>query len=285
MVSQSVSARSDRFAAYPQRDVLRDGTRVRIGALLPQDREAVAEGYLGLSPESKRNRFLSATPELSSSMLERLVDDVDGIDHVALVAFVQEGNRLQPVGIGRMVRYPGMPDTADIAFTVKDEWHGRGIATILAQRLCEHAPLGITHLLTEVAADNPAPLKILGKLGEMQVHRAGGGILDVEVALSGQHLRLTPPAEGERLHPLLADYARQILRMRDLVCDELRAMPAMQWPSMQWTALQLSAMQWPGMHWLAELTDDDREGEKSGPDLADAGAAAEGSPGEPDEQS
>lgn len=52
MVSQSVSARSDRFAAYPQRDVLRDGTRVRIGALLPQDREAVAEGYLA----SRRSR-------------------------------------------------------------------------------------------------------------------------------------------------------------------------------------------------------------------------------------
>ena len=220
-----------RLSNASEADALRDRTLAWIGPLLPGDREMLAEGYLELSEESKRRRFLTAIPELTPPLLDRLVDQVDGIDHVALLVFVEVGAALHPVAIGRIVRYSEMPDTADIAFTVKDAWHGKGIATLLARRLCENAPEGITHLLTEVAADNPAPLAILGKLGVMQVHSAGDGVLDVEVALSGEHLRLTPPPEGQRLHPLLAQYAQQILHMRDLVCEELLRLTPLQWPA------------------------------------------------------
>lgn len=229
MSTQPISVPRERITALCEREDLRDGTRAWFGPLLAEDRELLAEGYLRLSPASQRSRFLTSVPRLSESMLDRLVDDVDGIDHVALVAFVKTGSGIEPVGVGRMVRYEKMPDTADIAFTVQDAWQGRGIASILARRLCQVRPEGIEHLLTEVAADNPAPLRILEQLGEMQVHRAGEAILDVEVALSGEHLRLEPPPDGERLHPLLSDYARQILRTRDLVCDELARLAPLPW--------------------------------------------------------
>lgn len=229
MPSRSLPRHHERITVLCEREALPDGTPVWVGPLLPSDRAALAEEYLKLSPSSKRSRFLAAVPALTDDMLDHLVDQVDGIDHVALVVFVEQGRRMHPVGIGRMVRYAERPDTADIAFTVQDAWQGRGIASLLARVLCERAPEGITHLLTEVAADNPAPLKILGKLGEMQVHRAGYGVLDVEVALGGETLRLEPPADGERLHPLLAAYARQILKTRDLVCDELARLSPLNW--------------------------------------------------------
>ncbi|WP_162199922.1 GNAT family N-acetyltransferase [Nostocoides jenkinsii] len=229
MPTPTVPRFSARLTALCERERLPDGTPVWVGPLLQTDRDMLAEEYLKLSPNSKRSRFLSAIPALTDDMLDRLVDDVDGVNHVALVVFVEQNKVISPIAIGRIVRYPEMTDTADIAFTVQDAWHGRGIATLLARLLCERAPEGITHLLTEVAADNPAPLKILGKLGEMQVHRAGYGVLDVEVALSGEHLRLTPPAEGQRLHPLLAAYARQILHTRDVICDELVKLSPLSW--------------------------------------------------------
>ena len=48
---------------------LTDGTRAFIWPLLPQDREALRDGYEGLSPESRNHRFLSSVP--AGGRLER----------------------------------------------------------------------------------------------------------------------------------------------------------------------------------------------------------------------
>jgi len=55
-------------------------------------------------------------------MLDRLVDDVDGVDHVALELFgLPEDGGEVPAGIARIVRYRDRLDTADVAVTVTDE--------------------------------------------------------------------------------------------------------------------------------------------------------------------
>ena len=202
---------------------LPDGTRAWLGPVLRSDREALAQEYLTLSEEAKWHRFLSAVPHLTPSMLDQLVDDVDGGNHVALVAFVETPGGVAPVGIGRIVRYEDQPDAADIALTVKDAFHNRGIATAMARELVELAPEGVTHLLTEVAADNPAPVAILGKLGEMRTLGTGEGVLDVEVDITGAGLPDREP-EGGRLHPVLSAPWRRGMWLRDRVCDELGRM-------------------------------------------------------------
>jgi hypothetical protein len=57
-----------------------DRVMARLGAL--------AQGYDRLSTESQFHRFLTGTPHLSEALLDRLVDGVDGVDHVALVLFL-----------------------------------------------------------------------------------------------------------------------------------------------------------------------------------------------------
>lgn len=206
---------ADRVNALVEHVHLRDGTNAWVGPLLHSDREDLAREYRTLSFASKRHRFLSAIRELSPAMLDHLVDGVDGVNHVAWVIFAEQAGGLVPAGIGRIVRHREKPDTADVAVTVKDEWQGRGVATALMPVLAAHCPPGVNHILTEVADDNPAPLAMLRRVGPTRVHRAGAGVIDVEVDLHGEGPLQLPAADGQRLHPVLDDPSRAPLRRRD----------------------------------------------------------------------
>lgn len=144
------------------------------------------EGYERLSADSKFQRFVSPIPQLSESLLDQLVDSVDGVDHVAYYLFVEDWHDL-PVGIGRIVRYPDEPDLADIAVTVQDEWQGRGIATALVAFLVEHRPVGVTRLETVVADDNPASLALLRRIGPAEVTHSQG-VHEVRILLGEEQL-------------------------------------------------------------------------------------------------
>ncbi len=201
--------------------VLPDGTRCWIWPLLPTDREALVREFETLSLETRRRRFLGPVVHLTDKMLKHLVDEVDGIDHVALVLMAEVGDDLLPVGVARCVRYPNEPQAADVAVTVKDAWQGRGVGTALLRALMVHRPAGVTHLLTEVASDNPASLAMLRRLGPMRTFDAGQGVLDVEVQLVPNTTLEVPT--GDRLHPALTETWRPALRTRDTVCTWLTA--------------------------------------------------------------
>lgn len=165
--------------------LLRDGTPAMIWTLSPNDGQGLQENYKGLSQQSRYNRFLSTVATLSDGMLRRLVDDVDGQDHQALVltAFPDEEPEVA-AGIGRLVRYRDDPEAADVAVTVKDDWQGRGVASALLNELIAERPDGIRKLLTYVTASNTASLRMLQRLGDMQTLPAGPNILEVRVDLT-----------------------------------------------------------------------------------------------------
>lgn len=165
--------------------VLRDGTRATISPARREDRDLLRASYATLSPESQFHRFLTAVPELTDAMLHRLVDDVDWIDHVALVLTVHPPvGPPEKVAIARVIRYDDRPEAADVAVTVLDAWHGRGIATVLLDELMRLRPPGVNRLVTVVADDNPAAVSMLARLGETTVTPSGSGSLEVHVALA-----------------------------------------------------------------------------------------------------
>jgi RimJ/RimL family protein N-acetyltransferase len=170
---------------------LRDGTRAilwPLGSDRPElrarDRQLLRAHYEQLSADSKYHRFLGAMPHLTDTMLHRLVDEVDGVDHVALVLFVVgPENVSEPVGIARMIRYPDRPAAADVAVTVLDAWQGRGVATALLDALMQRRPPGVTQIVTEVGEDNAPSRAMLRRLGETTESRASGGVIEVSVEL------------------------------------------------------------------------------------------------------
>lgn len=165
--------------------VLRDGTVAMVWPLSPDDGMGLQQVYSHLCPESRYRRFLTVAPTLSKQVLHLLVDEVDGVDHVALVlvAFPDEDPE-QLVGVARMMRYPGCRTVADVAVTVSDTWHGRGVATALLGELVEQRPVGVTELLTEVACENKASFAMLSRLGTVHTALTGSGVREVRVQLT-----------------------------------------------------------------------------------------------------
>ena len=163
---------------------LADGSLALIWPLHAEDREALREGYEHLSADARFHRFLAAVPHLSDTLLDHLVDEVDGVDHVALaLVVIDEDHRGEPVGVARMIRYSERPTAADVAVTVLDEWQGRGVATALLDELMRQRPVGVTQIVTTVTSDNEASLAMLRRLGETTTTPAGINRLDVVVDL------------------------------------------------------------------------------------------------------
>ena len=210
---------------------LRDGTSAFVLPLLRTDKATLAAEFETLAPESRRRRFLAPVLHLSDAMLEHLVDDVDGIDHVALVLCVETSPDVyDPVALARMVRYTDAPDAADLAVTVKDSWQGRGIATVLLGVLMRRRPVGVDRIVTEVFNDNRASLLMLHRLGDATVEDLGASVSRVVVELKTDAVphesRVSVPVAvpapagvGEKRNWPLHDPARRhTLRTRDQVC-------------------------------------------------------------------
>ncbi len=109
---------------------LRNGTRVIVRALLPEDREHLAEAYRRLSPQARYNRFWTHTGEvIGEKMLDRLLD-LKPATHQAWAVLIP--TRAFPgVGVASWWRSAQNPDEAEFSATVLDGDHGCGIGTLL----------------------------------------------------------------------------------------------------------------------------------------------------------
>jgi RimJ/RimL family protein N-acetyltransferase len=90
--------------------------------------------------------------------------NADFINHVALVAVVEEGERSVIVGGGRYIIV--QPGQAEVAFAVVDEYQGQGIGAALMRHLAAIARgAGLRRLMAEVLPENTPMLKVFEKCG------------------------------------------------------------------------------------------------------------------------
>ena len=158
---------------------LRDGTCLAARPIEPGDKPALASFFARLSDESRYRRFLGPKPKLSSRDLAFLTE-VDGDRHVALVALDGDG---AIVGVARYAAWLDRPGHSEIAFAVADDWHGRGLATALVERLVAHAGrAGIATLTASTLADNAAAQALLRRFG-FSLRRTSAGVAEFELEL------------------------------------------------------------------------------------------------------
>jgi RimJ/RimL family protein N-acetyltransferase len=180
-------ARAD--ASGEVRVELRDGSAAIVRPIRPTDRDAVRQGFDGLSEQSRYQRFLTPMAELSESQL-RYLTDVDHHDHEALIAF--DAATGAPVGVARFVRLDDRT-SAEAAITVVDEWQGRGVGTALAHLLADRARAeGVERLTSLLLASNRPMRDLLASLGPADTTAEGGATIEVTVELPqegiGEHM-------------------------------------------------------------------------------------------------
>lgn len=161
---------------------LRDGAQVLIRPIRPTDGPLLADGFDRLSDRSRFFRFLAPKRELTPAELHYFTQ-IDHVDHEALVALSLADGRA--VGVARYIRDAGDRSAADLAVTVVDDWHRRGIATQLLTLLSERAVLaGVRRYTVLVAADNLAVFALLRSLGfDMHGVHTGDGTVEGRVPI------------------------------------------------------------------------------------------------------
>jgi acetyltransferase len=172
---------------------LRDGRRVTLRPVLPQDAELEQGLVRRLSVQARYNRFFVPIRELPQNVLEQLAH-VDHRHHVALVAETFVDGIAQAVGEAQYVVDDSTRD-CEFAVVVADEWQRQGIATRLVESLIEHArDAGLRHMVGDVLATNDAMLTMMRKLG-FSVRTQPGDARVVQVRLD---LRAESTIERQR---------------------------------------------------------------------------------------
>jgi RimJ/RimL family protein N-acetyltransferase len=144
---------------------LRDGTVLEIRPIRSDDKELLVAGFRLLSDETRQMRFLTAKPRLTKGDL-RYLTEVDGHDHVALVA-VEREYPSHIAAVGRFVRDREHPDMAEFAIVVGDPYQRQGLGHALGQALAGEAQArGIHRFTATVLSENAAVQKLIASIGE-----------------------------------------------------------------------------------------------------------------------
>jgi GNAT superfamily N-acetyltransferase len=134
-------------------ETLRDGTHVIIRPIRKEDLELERAFIERLSAESRRMRFLGQIREPSDEMLRHLTD-IDYKNEMAFIALVHRDGQTREIGVAR---YSTSADGkfCECAIAVSDEWHYKGLATLLMHHLIDVARTrGIHTMVSYDAIDN-----------------------------------------------------------------------------------------------------------------------------------
>ncbi|NLG68266.1 MAG: GNAT family N-acetyltransferase, partial [Firmicutes bacterium] len=169
---------------FREHALLRDGSWVLLRVAGPDDAPAGRDLLERVSPASRRLRFLGGVGQVSLAWGEELCQPPDR-DRACLLAVWGEGEAARVVGVGNYVALPGR-NTAEVAFLVDDAFQGRGIGTLLLERLAGMAAgQGLVGFEADVLAENRLMVEVFQRSG-FQVRQAlEGGTLHVEFPVSG----------------------------------------------------------------------------------------------------
>lgn len=163
---------------YPQHweaDVLlRDGRPCHLRPIRSEDAEALREFHSQLSEETIYFRFFAPYPELS----ERDVDRFTNVDYFDRMAFVAtQGGEI--VGVGRYDRVDD--ESAEVAFTIRDDHQGRGLGSVLLEHIAAAArERGFRRFVAQVLPSNQRMLATFTEAGYRVSQHMADGVIALE---------------------------------------------------------------------------------------------------------
>jgi len=168
---------------YHVAERLRDQRTVTIRAIRPDDKGLIIDGLHRVSAESIYRRFLMMRKEMTPQELKQATE-VDFVNVVALVAFLEKDGNQQIAGGGRYCQTTGQ--RAEVAFFVGDAFQGLGIASRIFKHLLAIArDSGIAEFEAEVLPSNEAMLKVFARSGLRLARSATRDTVHVLMDLTG----------------------------------------------------------------------------------------------------
>lgn len=156
---------------------LKDGTRVHVRPIRPDDEPRLVHLYERLSHDTRYQRFFSVMQRLPTDWAHFLAN-VDYKRRFALV--VEASGDPALIAVGRYEPSGHDPTVAELAVVVQDGWQGRGIGRVLMDGLLrEAASHGITRFRAYVLGDNRRMLQLLRRYTDVVEQRTERGVVDL----------------------------------------------------------------------------------------------------------
>lgn len=156
--------------------VLRDGSTVSVRAMQPDDEPLLFDLFTSLSEDSRWMRFFGVSKDSALAAEAHREAQVDFCRTVGLVALAGSKNQI----VGHAFYAANGENRAEVAFTIANDYQGRGLASILLGQLAEIAVSnGIQVFEAEVVAANHAMLGVFRESGFRLSVQADAGQLHV----------------------------------------------------------------------------------------------------------
>lgn len=161
---------------------LRDGTRIVIRRIRPEDWPELVAFVARLSLRSRRLRFFTPKGRVSTTFAQHLAN-VDFVDRAAFVVCFP--GEVEVRGVGRYERNGPGSTSAEVAFVVEDRLQGLGIATHLLVHLRLLAlKNGLQRFTATVLGENDDMLSVFRNAGMNAIFRHERDLVEVEMDLT-----------------------------------------------------------------------------------------------------
>ena len=140
---------------------LRNGRRVTVREIRPEDKDAIHDAIGHLSADSRYTRFMAAVSDVPDRMLEKATHPAPDREF-ALVAVSEDEGREVIVAGTRYASTAGS-ESCEFAITIVDDWQGQGLASKLLQMLIDAARAHGFKTMEGYVLSRNAPMRALAK--------------------------------------------------------------------------------------------------------------------------
>ena len=167
-----------------EKDVrLKDGTRVHVRPEVPGDLEMLEEMFLNLSRETLRFLPVRFTRERIRGWIENL----DYERALPMLAIIEDSEGIERIISTTSLRFhdsEAFRHMAEFGITVRDDYQGRGLGTVLTRHMIEIArEKGLKKVFLRVNTDNERAIHVYERMGYRVVGRVPG-----EVKYKGEYV-------------------------------------------------------------------------------------------------
>lgn len=159
---------------------LRDGEKVRIRPLKPEDASLYPDFLAEVTPNDLRLRFFAPMREVSPALIEKLVH-YDPAHAMAFIAIAEPNSRM--LGVVRLHDDSG-GKAAEFAILVRSHLKGHGLGWLLMKHVIAFAQeKGLHDVHGQVLAENTTMLKMCEELGFHVTNGSEPGVKTVKLSL------------------------------------------------------------------------------------------------------
>ena len=113
---------------YKKEITLKDGTKVLLRPIKPEDEKQWLEMFQSFSQETVRFRFFRIIKDTPHEMRTRYCN-IDYDREIGIVAEIEEEGKKRFIGVTRIILEPGKSSTAEFALVVSDRWQRQGLGS------------------------------------------------------------------------------------------------------------------------------------------------------------